>query len=40
VGHEWSHAQILGQGKSLTEAGFGFFDMRRIAPRGDVAEKT
>jgi hypothetical protein len=40
VGHERAHHQFLGTGESLTEAGFGFFDMRRLAPRGDLAEEA
>ncbi len=40
MGDQRAHAEILGQGEGLSVVGFGFFDMRRIALRRNVAEEA
>ena len=40
VGLERAHAQFLGQGEGLAVVVFGLLDLRRLAPRGNVAEEA
>src|SRR5262249_33509123 len=40
VGLEWAHAQFFGQGEGCTVVGFGLLDLRRIAPRRNVADEV
>jgi hypothetical protein len=36
VGHEWAHAQLLGQSEDLAVVGFGLRGIRRLVPRRNV----
>ena len=40
VGLERAHAEFLGQGEGLAVVGFGLLDLRRLAPRRNVAEEA
>ena len=40
VGHEWAHAEFVGQGAGLLVVGFGLSNIRGIAPRRNVAEEV
>jgi hypothetical protein len=40
VGLERAHAEFLGQGKGLAVVGFGWLDLRGLAPRRNVTEEA
>ena len=40
MGLERAHAELLGQGQGLAVVGFGWLDLRRLAPRRNVAEEA
>ncbi len=40
MGHEWAHAEIIGQGEGLLVVDFGSLALRRLAPRRNLAEEV
>ena len=40
VGHEWAHAEFVGQGEGLVVVSFGLLALRGLAPRRNVAEEA
>jgi hypothetical protein len=40
MGKQWAHAKFFSQSEGLSVVNFGFFDMRWIALRRDVAEEA
>src|SRR5712691_10806538 len=40
VGHERAHAEFFGQGEGWAVVGFGWLNLRGLAPRRNVAEEA
>jgi len=40
VGHQWSYTQLVGEGESSPVVDCGLLALRRITPRGNLAEEA